>query len=97
MDTRRFRRPAPSDAVAAFRWLGWVMLMMFVLVQNAHAERSGTTTKARASGPQARELSVSPGAVLADATLQIPLKDPLGISGEKDTQLPPSHRKSSIT
>jgi hypothetical protein len=37
MDTRRFRHPSPSDAFAAFRWLGWVMLMMFVLVQTAQA------------------------------------------------------------
>ena len=57
MDTRRFRRSSPSDAVAAFRWLGWVMLMMFVLVQTAHADGSGTTTKPRATRPQARELS----------------------------------------
>jgi len=44
MDRRRFRHPAPSDALAAFRWLGWVMLMMFVLVQTAHAAGSDTTT-----------------------------------------------------
>lgn len=47
MDTRRSRHPAPSDAFAAFRWLGWVMLMMFVLVQTAQA----------ATGQQTRELS----------------------------------------
>lgn len=32
MDRRRFRHH--SESVAAFRWLGWVMLMMFVLVQS---------------------------------------------------------------
>jgi len=59
MDTRRFRHHrSPSDALAAFRWLGWVMLMMFVLVQTACAAGSGTTAKARATGPQARELSL---------------------------------------
>ncbi len=35
MDTRRFRHSSRSDAFAAFRWLGWVMLMMFVLAQTA--------------------------------------------------------------
>ena len=33
MDTRRFRRDSQSRAFTAFRWLGWVMLMMFVLLQ----------------------------------------------------------------
>jgi hypothetical protein len=40
MDTRRSRHPSRSDAIATFRWLGWVMLMMFVLVQTAHAARA---------------------------------------------------------
>lgn len=57
MDTRRFRRPAPADALAAFRWLGWVMLMMFVLVQSAQAGAAGTHAQARASKPHARGLS----------------------------------------
>ncbi len=35
MDTRRFRDHSPSQAFAAVRWLGWVVLMMFVLVQTA--------------------------------------------------------------
>ena len=35
MDTRRLRDH--SRSVAAFRWLGWVMLMMFVLVQAVQA------------------------------------------------------------
>jgi hypothetical protein len=35
MDTRRFRKHSQSEALAQFRWLGWVMLMMFVLVQTA--------------------------------------------------------------
>ena len=41
MNTRRFGRLSRSDAVAAFRWLGWVMLMMFVLVETAHAAAGG--------------------------------------------------------
>jgi len=49
MDTRRSRHPSPSDTLAAFRWLGWVMLMMFVLVQAARAE----------TGPLPRELIVA--------------------------------------
>ena len=35
MDTRRFQKHSRSRALAQFRWLGWVMLMMFVLVQTA--------------------------------------------------------------
>jgi hypothetical protein len=37
MDTRRFRERLLSQRVAQFRWLGWVMLMMFTLVQVAQA------------------------------------------------------------
>src|SRR5512140_3812106 len=40
MDTRRFRNREQS--VAAFRWLGWVMLMMFVLVQTVQATPAGS-------------------------------------------------------
>ena len=35
MDTRRFRNHPSSEALAQVRWLGWVMIMMFVLVQTA--------------------------------------------------------------
>jgi hypothetical protein len=35
MDTRRFRKHPSSEALAQVRWLGWVMIMMFVLVQTA--------------------------------------------------------------
>ena len=35
MDTRRFRKHSPSETLARVRWFGWVMLMMFVLVQTA--------------------------------------------------------------
>jgi hypothetical protein len=35
MDTRRFRNHSRSEAIARVRWFGWVMLMMFVLVQMA--------------------------------------------------------------
>jgi len=37
MDTHRSRHPSRYDAIATVRWLGWVMLMMFVLVQTAKA------------------------------------------------------------
>ena len=35
MNTRRFRKQSPSERLARVRWLGWVMLMMFVVVQTA--------------------------------------------------------------
>lgn len=35
MDSRRFRNQSPAETLARVRWLGWVMLMMFVLVQTA--------------------------------------------------------------
>jgi hypothetical protein len=46
MDTRRFRKHRSSEALAQVRWLGWVMIMMFVLVQAATAsgDRPGEPT-----------------------------------------------------
>jgi hypothetical protein len=35
MDSRRFRRNRQIEMVDRARWLGWVMLMMFVLTQVA--------------------------------------------------------------
>jgi hypothetical protein len=35
MDSRRFRKNRASEIVDRARWLGWVMLMMFVLTQVA--------------------------------------------------------------
>ena len=35
MNTRRYLNESRSRTLAQFRWLGWVMLMMFVLVQIA--------------------------------------------------------------
>jgi hypothetical protein len=35
MDSRRFRKDRSTEMVARARWLGWVMLMMFVLTQVA--------------------------------------------------------------
>jgi hypothetical protein len=35
MDTRRFRKNRSSEMLDRARWLGWVMLMMFVLTQVA--------------------------------------------------------------
>jgi hypothetical protein len=57
MDTRRFHRHSPSDAIAAFRWLGWVMLMMFVLVETAHAAAGGAQAQVDTAGPPKRALS----------------------------------------
>ena len=37
MDTRRLRKNRREQAVDQFRWWGWVLLMMFVLVQSATA------------------------------------------------------------
>jgi len=57
MDTPRFNRRSTSEAFAAFRWLGWVMLMMFVLVQTARAVAGGNKSQVDATGQQTRELS----------------------------------------
>jgi hypothetical protein len=35
MDTRRFRKNRSAEMLDRARWLGWVMLMMFVLTQVA--------------------------------------------------------------
>ena len=35
MDTRRLRKNRREQALDQFRWWGWVLLMMFVLVQSA--------------------------------------------------------------
>lgn len=35
MDTRRFRKQRLAESFERARWLGWVMLMMFVVVQAA--------------------------------------------------------------
>jgi hypothetical protein len=35
MDSRRFRKNRSTEIVDRARWLGWVMLMMFVLTQVA--------------------------------------------------------------
>jgi hypothetical protein len=35
MDSRRFRKTRQTEIVDRARWLGWVMLMMFVLTQVA--------------------------------------------------------------
>ena len=53
MDTRRYLNESRSRTLAQFRWLGWVMLMMFVLVQtamraNAISQDSGTFDQASA-------------------------------------------------
>jgi hypothetical protein len=58
MDTRRFRKDSHSHRLAQARWLGWVMLMMFVLVQTATgaagtADRSKDFTTQSDPSPQA--------------------------------------------
>jgi hypothetical protein len=55
MDTRRFRDR--SEAIAAFRWLGWVMLMMFVLVQTVHASAAASPAQPDSTRPQSENLS----------------------------------------
>jgi hypothetical protein len=57
MDTRRFRNHPSSEALAQVRWLGWVMIMMFVLVQ--------TATGGTASGERSEQSNVQ---ALADPT-----------------------------
>jgi hypothetical protein len=61
MDTRRYLNELRSRTLAQFRWLGWVMLMMFVLVQVAmgasplgsrtdtFSQESGTSDQASAN------------------------------------------------
>jgi hypothetical protein len=52
MDTRRFRKQLQSQTIARVRWFGWVMLMMFVLVQMATgAENRSSVSKS--SRPEA--------------------------------------------
>lgn len=57
MNTRRSRHPSPSEAFAAFRWLGWVMLMMFVLTQSAQTAGRGIKAQLEAIGPRTPGLS----------------------------------------
>lgn len=40
MNTRRFRNHSPSLTLDQFRWLGWTVLMMFVLVQTARGSEA---------------------------------------------------------
>jgi hypothetical protein len=53
MDTRRFRNHPSSEALAQVRWLGWVMIMMFVLVQTA----TGGTASGERSEQSASQIS----------------------------------------
>jgi hypothetical protein len=75
MDTRRFRQHSPAEVFAAFRWLGWVMLMMFVLVQAARAAAGGSNAQADATGPMTRELSQA-SAQLDSGTHQVTMEAP---------------------
>ena len=43
MDSRRFRKNRSTEMVDRARWLGWVMLMMFVLIQVASSASPGAT------------------------------------------------------
>ncbi len=59
MDTRRYRDDSRAHRLAQARWLGWVMLMMFVLVQTATGaagtgDRSKDFTAHSQPAPQAR-------------------------------------------
>jgi hypothetical protein len=86
MDTRRFRNHPSSEALAQVRWLGWVMIMMFVLVQTATGgtalvERSEQSTsqispyvQARADfDPQTHQVTVeaNPPAAIWDSTADL--------------------------
>ncbi len=51
MDTRRSRHSSRDEAIATFRWFGWVLLMMFVLIQTAQAAAGATPTPVDATGP----------------------------------------------
>lgn len=86
MDTRRFRNHPSSETLARVRWLGWVMIMMFVLVQTATGstaseERSEQSTsqvnpyvEARADfDPQTHQVTVeaNPPAAVWDSTADL--------------------------
>ena len=86
MDTRRFRNHPSSEALAQVRWLGWVMIMMFVLVQTAMGgtplgERSQQSTsqispyvQARADfDPQTHQVTVeaNPPTAIWDSTADL--------------------------
>jgi len=75
MDTRRSRHPSPSDTLAAFRWLGWVMLMMFVLVQTVRAAGGDAIGQNEVIGPQARERSQA-SAQVEPGTHQVKVEAP---------------------
>ena len=86
MDTRRFRNHPSSEALAQVRWLGWVMIVMFVLVQTAtggtaSGERSEQSkpqispyVQARADfDPQTHQVTVevNPPAAIWDSTADL--------------------------
>lgn len=86
MNTRRFRNHPSSEALAQVRWLGWVMIMMFVLVQTAtggtaSGERSEKSNaeispyvQARADfDPQTHQVTVeaNPPAAIWDSTADL--------------------------
>ena len=86
MDTRRFRNHPSSEALAQVRWLGWVMIMMFVLVQTAtgatapggRSEKSNAEispyVQARADfAPQTHQVTVkaNPPAAIWDSTADL--------------------------
>ena len=77
MDTRRFRHHARS--IAVFRWLGWVMLMMFTLVQAVQATAAG-----------ARKLAVAPDLLARGAPTQTKTQfDPNTHQVTVETSAPP--------
>lgn len=86
MDTRRFRNHPSSDTLARVRWLGWVMIMMFVLVQTAtgstasgeRSEQSRSLINPYVEGradfdPQTHQVTVEahPPAVIWDSTADL--------------------------
>jgi hypothetical protein len=64
MDIRRFRNRDKSQAIAQLRWLGWVMLMMFTLLQaakGADADRRAVKGPERGGSTELQAPAVSLG------------------------------------
>lgn len=69
MDTRRSRQQ--SQAVAVFRWLGWAILMMFVLVQAVQATSGDSRQLVAASPPMSHGAPVQASARFDPDTHQV--------------------------
>ena len=74
MDSRRLRKTRQTEIVERARWLGWVMLMMFVLTQIA----SGAGPSVSAQRPHVPDPSWL-GAEAASSLLTMSPLIPIGI------------------